>query len=159
MGRELMAAGLLDRMQLEVTDATPARAITIADIAVGDAVTQRVVFDADKRDAFARLANDRAPVHNDPRFARETGFDAPIIQGLAVAARFSRLIGMYLPGEHAILEKLELKYRRPVYADREVLYSCRVDRILRPQRVVVLALVVSVDGTDHVTGRCQCLVR
>ena len=159
MHRDSTAEGLPDRMLLEVTDATPSRTMAIGDIEVGDAVSQRVVFDSEKRDAFARLARDRAPVHNDPRFAHQTGFDEPVIQGLAVATRFSRLIGMYLPGEHAILEKIELKYHRPVYADRELLYNCRVDRILRPRRVVVLALTVSLDGIDHVTGQCQCLIR
>jgi 3-hydroxybutyryl-CoA dehydratase len=146
-------------MLLEVTDDTPARALRIGDIAVGDAVEQSVVFDAAMRDAFAVLARDRAPVHDDPRFARDAGFDDPIIQGLAVSTRFSRLLGMYLPGEHAILQSIELQYRRPVYADRTLVYRCVVERLLRPMRVVQLALSVSIDGREHVTGRCRCLVR
>ena len=145
-------------MLLEVTDDMPSRALTIDDIAVGDMVVQKTVFGAEKHKAFACLARDRAPVHDDPRFARQRGFAAPIVQGLAVASGFSRLMGMYMPGEHAILEKIEFKYHLPVYADRELLYRCRVHRILKPMRVVVLALSVSCEGVDHVTGQSQCLM-
>jgi acyl dehydratase len=146
-------------MVIEVTDHTPPRALTIGDIAVRDAVVQKFVFDAEKLTIFATLARDRAPVHGDRRFASQAGFDAPIVQGLAVATRFSRLIGMYLPGEHAILEKIELKYRRPVYAGRELVYGCSVKRVLKPLRVVVLALSILDSGVEVVTGQCQCLMR
>jgi 3-hydroxybutyryl-CoA dehydratase len=142
---------------LEVTDETPARALSISDIVVGDTVAQRVVFDAEKHSAFACLARDRARIHDDASFARQSGFDAPIIQGLAVASRFSRLLGMYLPGEKAILQKIEFKYHRPVYAGRELLYGCKVRQLLKPLRVVVLALSVS-NGVDYVSGQCQCLI-
>jgi 3-hydroxybutyryl-CoA dehydratase len=145
-------------MLLEVTDDTPSRTLTIDDIAIGDGVVQKVVFGAERHQAFACLARDRARVHGDPTFARQKGFAAPIIQGLAVASGFSRLMGMYLPGEHAVLEKIEFKYHHPVYADRELLYGCKVQRILRPLRVVVLTLSVSFEGVDHVTGQCQCLM-
>jgi len=145
-------------MLLEVTDDTPSRAPSIDDIAVGEMVVQKVVFDAEKHFAFACLARDRAQIHNDDTFARQRGFDAPIVQGLAVASRFSRLLGMYLPGERAILEKVEFKYRHPVYADRELLYCCKVQRVLKPLRVVVLSLSVSVNEVEHVTGECQCLI-
>jgi 3-hydroxybutyryl-CoA dehydratase len=143
---------------LEVTDETPPRALSIGDIAVGDTVVQRVVFDAQKHLAFACLAWDRGRIHGDDTFARQRGFDAPIVQGLAVASRFSRLLGMYLPGENAILQKIQFKYHRPVYADHELLYGCKVQQLMRPLRAVVLALSVSVDGIDCVTGECQCLI-
>ncbi len=145
-------------MLVEVTDETPPRAVSIDEIAIGDMVVQRVTFDARQHAEFACLARDRARIQESDTFARRRGFDAPIIQGLAVASRFSRLMGMYLPGERAVLEKAEFKYHRPVYANRELLYRCKVHRVLKPLRVVVLDLSVSLDGFEHVTGRCQCLI-
>jgi acyl dehydratase len=144
---------------IEVTDKEPARRLEMADLAVGQAVFQRFIFDAEVLQHFGEVAKDRAPVHGDRRFAQAAGFEAPIVQGLALATRFSRLIGMYLPGERAILQKFELRYRRPVYALRELIYSCRVARILRPMGVVQLALAIAMDGNDCVSGECQCLVR
>ncbi|WP_271613714.1 MaoC/PaaZ C-terminal domain-containing protein [Bradyrhizobium sp. CCBAU 51627] len=145
-------------MHLEVTDETPPRALLIDDLSVGDRVVQKVVFDTEKHKAFACLARDSAPVHDDVDFARRRGFDAPIIQGLAVVSRFSRLMGMYLPGEHAVLQRTEFKFHQPVYADKELLYSCEVKRIVKPLRVVLLAVAVTADGIDRVTGQCQCQI-
>ena len=96
-----------------VTDDTAGRALTIDDIVVGDAVEQQFAFDRPARDAFAIVANDRAPVHDDERFAHSKGFGGPIIQGFCVASRLSRLIGMDLPGEHAILQGVKLTFRQP----------------------------------------------
>lgn len=144
---------------LEIFDHTPMRSLTIDDVSSGQSIFQRVRFDRDMLNAYGRLANDRAPVHDDPRFAHAAGFDKPIIPGLALSTRFSRLIGMYLPGAHAILESVELKFRRPVYADDEIIYRAVVDRVFRPMRVLHLALSISVEGSNHVTGGCRCLIR
>src|SRR4051812_1940746 len=91
---------------LVVDDGTPGRLLSIGDIVVGDSVQQVVAFTADLRDAFGRLGRDDAPVHGDAAFARARGFDAPIVQGLCVTTRFSRLVGMYLPGQSAVLESV-----------------------------------------------------
>jgi acyl dehydratase len=145
-------------MYLEVTDETMPRALMVDQISVGDRVVQKVMFDAEKHQAFACLARDSAPVHGDVDFARRSGFDGPIIQGLAVVSRFSRLMGMYLPGEHAVLQRTEFKFHRPVYANTELLYSCEVKRIVRPLRAVLLDVAVTANGIDCVTGQCQCKI-
>ena len=144
---------------LVVDDLTASRALTVEDVVVGDAVEQRVVFDQEMRDAFRIVANDRAPVHDDERFSRERGFDQPILQGLCVATRFSRLIGMYLPGEHAILEKVDLKFRRPSFLGQEITFKVTVSRVLRPMRVIRVDLSAVSDLGEQLSGEAQCLMR
>lgn len=144
---------------LTVDDATPGRALLVTEIAVGDAVEQRFAFDAQARAAFAEVANDRAPVHGDDRFAAAQGFDGQIIQGLCVSSRFSRLIGMYLPGEHAILESLALKFRRPTFEGQPLVFRAAVTRVLVPMRVIRLALSASSSQGVHIEGEAQCLLR
>jgi acyl dehydratase len=143
---------------LEVTASTPPRSMSIQDLCVGMSVVQRVTFGPAELDQFKALAKDRAPIHSDLGFAREAGFDAPIVQGLALATQFSRLIGMYLPGERAILEKVELKFKAPVFAGQQLIYRCTVSRILRPLNVTQLVLTIAADGSECVTGQCQCLL-
>jgi 3-hydroxybutyryl-CoA dehydratase len=144
---------------LEVFDHTPSRGLTIDDVVPGHGVYQRVCFGADLLAAYTALAHDRAPVHHDAGFARASGFTGPIVQGLALSTRFSRLIGMYLPGERAILESIDLKFRRPVYAGSELTFTAIVQRVFRPMRVVDIALSISAEDTTHVTGGCRCLIR
>jgi len=144
---------------LTVEDATPSRALRIGDLVVGDAVEERHVFDAEARAAFGRVAGDRAPVHGDTRFAQAHGFQGQIIQGLCVTTRFSRLIGMHLPGEHAILERVGFKFRHPTYEGQVLVFRVEVMRTLKPMRVVVLALSLRSEVAVHITGEAQCVVR
>lgn len=144
---------------LIVTDKTAGRALTVDDILVGDAVEQEFAFDRAAREAFSAVANDRAPVHDDSRFAHDLGFGGAIIQGFCVATRFSRLIGMYLPGEHAILEMTNLKFHRPTYENQTLLFKVTVSRVLRPMRVVRLSLTASSGSGNHLVGEAQCLIR
>lgn len=144
---------------LVVDDETPGRTLLVGDIRIGDRVEQRFAFDAGARLAFARLANDRAPVHGDDRFAAERGFEGQIIQGLCVSSRFSRLIGMYLPGQHAILESISLKYRRPTFENQPIVFRAEAVRVLVPLKVVRLALWAGSELGVHVEGEAQCLLR
>lgn len=142
-----------------VDDHSPERALTIDEIAVGDSVVQSFAFEDLARDAFQKLANDRAPLHDDERFARTQGFQGTVIQGLCVSTRFSRLLGMYLPGRHAILERIELKFRRPTHEGEPLVFRAEVTRVLRPMRVVRLELSARSEAGIHVLGEAQCLVR
>lgn len=142
-----------------VDDSTKGRNLAIGDMTIGDSVSQRFVFSADARKAFSVLANDSAPVHGSKEFAMAWGFDEPIVQGLCVVSRFSRLIGMYLPGESTVLESLSFKFRRPVYEGSELLYRVEVVRILAVMHVVRLKLLVESGGTVCLMGEAQCLVR
>ena len=144
---------------LTVDDATLARACSIGDLQIGDVVEQHYAFDAESRRAFAKVANDRAPLHEDERFAHAHKFRGTIIQGLCVSTRFSRLIGMYLPGQHAILEKIALKYRHPTYEDQRLVFRAEVSRLLPKLKVVKLILTASAEDAVHITGEAQCLIR
>lgn len=144
---------------LVVTDATPARSFGIEDLTVGQSVCETVIFDSGMLEGFDRLARDRAPIHFEDTVAQSAGYDRRIVQGLAVTARFSRLIGMYLPGERAVLMGVEATFRRPVYAGTPLLYEATVERILRPTRTVLLTLSVTEGPRACVTGRGRCQIR
>lgn len=144
---------------LIVDDTSPSRIMTIRDLVVGDRVEQSFAFNAEQRRSFTRVANDRAPVHEDERFAHARGFGGTIIQGLCVATRFSRLIGMYLPGEHAILESIVLKFLHPTYEGQPLLFRAEVIRLLTPLKVVRLILSAGSETAVHVSGEAQCLIR
>lgn len=145
--------------QLVVMDDTPGRLLAAADLVVGDSVSQAVSFTPAMREAFGVLARDGAPVHADAAFARARGYDAPILQGMCVTTRFSRLIGMYLPGESAVVESLSFKFRKPVYADATVQFTVTITRLLPALRVARLQLAASVAGEPCIAGEAQCVLR
>ena len=99
---------------MRVTDVTPPREIAFSEIEPGQSVEQDLIFTEGDVEAFRRLAKDHARIHADPEFARTQGFDGPIVFGFQIASRFSRLLGMYLPGEHSVIKSVQLDYRKPV---------------------------------------------
>lgn len=143
----------------EVYDDTPSQELSLSDLRVGQNVSQRVLFDQRLLDYFEGLAKDRAPLHSNASAAQSMGFSEPIVQGLAVTSRFSRLIGMYLPGSRAVLQKIEMSYHQPVYLRQTLLYNCSVTRILLPLKLVQLSLSVSSGDLLHASGKCQCILR
>ena len=126
---------------------------------IGQSVAQRYHFTDEAMQHFAGIANDRAPLHWELATARNMGFDAPIVQGLAVVSRFSRLIGMYLPGARAVLQSSDFKYRRPTFVGQEIEYIATITKVAKVLRCVKMRLLVQSDDGFHVDGWCQCLVR
>ena len=140
-----------------VTDETPPFASDLESLQAGQSVTQSVTFDKETVERFARLSGDGARVHNDPDFAADMGFEGPIVHGFLVGARFSRLLGMYLPGERSVIQTLQLNYRRPVPIGATVSYRVAVGRVAASVGAVILDLSVSDGGESLVTGKSQCV--
>ena len=144
---------------LIVDDVTPSRIIKIGHLVVGDRVEQPFSFSAVHRKYFAQVANDRAPIHEDERFALAMNFNGTIIQGLCVVTRFSRLIGMYLPGEYSILESIAFKFINPAYERQQLIFRVEVSRLLTAMKVVRLTLSAFSETSLHISGEAQCLIK
>jgi 3-hydroxybutyryl-CoA dehydratase len=144
---------------MEITLATPSRRLSLDDLNVGDEVTEKKVFSQDDISAFSRISGDTAPIHGDPEYARTMGLETNIVHGLLVSSRFSRLLGMYLPGERTLLEKVSFKYRRPVLCNTELLYLARIERIRPLLEIVQMSLKATCGDVEHVVGEAQCRLR
>ena len=51
---------------------------------------------------FAKLSGDHNPLHMNEEYASSTSFKKRVCSGMFLATFFSRLVGMYLPGKHAL---------------------------------------------------------
>jgi len=61
-------------------------------------------------DDFAKLSGDFNPLHTDNEYAVSSGFHGRVCHGMLLGSFFSRLIGMYLPGKHALHFSQSLKF-------------------------------------------------
>jgi 3-hydroxybutyryl-CoA dehydratase len=103
---------------------------------------------------FADLSGDKAPLHTDTDFARSHGFSGTLIHGALLAAGVSRLIGMELPGRNAILERMDMSFRKPLYAPADLKITGRVRHISEAVRSLTLDITIEDDaGTVAVTGK------
>src|SRR5437016_988931 len=83
------------------------------DIVVGDEASFEVVLDEALVERFAALTGDRNPLHMSEAFAARTMLQGRIVHGMLLASHFSTLVGMYLPGTHALYVGQELRFTNP----------------------------------------------
>ena len=64
---------------------------------------------------FRLLSGDENPMHIDKQYAQEHGYESKLVYGMLTASFYSKLAGMYLPGQYCILKSVESFFERPVY--------------------------------------------
>ena len=70
--------------------------------------------------AFARLSEDRNPLHLDEEYARQTNYRGRIAHGAFQVSLASAMAGMYLPGRDVVIGSFQCRFPAPLY------YPCRV---------------------------------
>ena len=92
---------------------------------------------------FANLSGDAAPLHTNADFARDAGYEGPVVHGAFLIALVSRLVGMHFPGPNAVLERIDLSFRKPCYAPCEVDLNASVRQISEAVATIVLDITIS----------------
>jgi 3-hydroxybutyryl-CoA dehydratase len=87
-----------------------------ADLRVGLSHEFQVTLTPEMLSAFSALSGDNNPLHIDPQYARAAGFQGPVAFGLLTSSFYSRLVGVHLPGRHALLHGINVDFVSPSYA-------------------------------------------
>lgn len=75
-------------------------------------------------DGFTRISGDNNPMHMSDEYARENGYEAKLVYGMLTASFYSKLVGVYLPGEHCLFHEINSTFNSPVYiGDRLTVYG------------------------------------
>ena len=75
---------------------------------------------------FHDISGDKNPMHMDGDYAQNHGYDGRLVYGLLTSSFYSKLVGMYLPGQYCILKSIEVFFERPVYIGDTLLVTGRV---------------------------------
>jgi 3-hydroxybutyryl-CoA dehydratase len=95
---------------------------------------------------FAALSGDFAPMHTDAAFAKAAGFDGVVVHGAYLIALVSRLVGMEFPGPEAVLERMDIAFRKPCYAPSDVKLTATVKQISEAVQSIILEIAISDTG-------------
>jgi 3-hydroxybutyryl-CoA dehydratase len=116
--------------------------------------TLAVNVPADAIQQFVKLSGDAAPLHTDAVFAKNAGFEAPVVHGAYLTALVSRFVGMEFPGANAILERMDIMFRRPCYAPAHLTIKGTVVQVSEAVATVVLQIsVTQADGSLIASGK------
>jgi len=130
------------------------------DITVGEIYQVERTFTTQDVRAFAELSGDFSPLHVDPTYAQSTEFGACVVHGLLLASLFSHLVGMRIPGKHALYLGQDLAFRKPVLVGETITASARV--VGKNEATHTLSLETDIrtaDGRIAVSGSAKVKVR
>lgn len=88
---------------------------TFEELNVGMKESFTVTITEEMMEAFKQLSGDINPLHCDEAYATESGFPGRVVYGMLTASFYSTMAGVYLPGQRAILQGVDSKFRSPVY--------------------------------------------
>lgn len=99
-------------------------------------------------DAFAALSGDKNPLHMDHVFAAEYGHSNRVVHGMLTASFYSTLVGMYIPGDNALLLGLNIQFTNPVYPGDALTITGEVSDVNETfRRIEIKARVTNQNGT------------
>ncbi len=133
---------------------------TIDDLFDAQEFSFKKIFSREAIDSFCSLTQDYHPLHTDDIYAKKHGFDGVILQGFLVSSFISYVVGMRIPGENALILAQESKHSKPIYANEEVTYICKVCKIDRRFSTFILHYeVYNGKGYKAVSGSVKVKVR
>lgn len=132
---------------------------TFDEIHEGDHAQFDVVIDDALVQKFADLSGDDNPLHMDAIFANGTPMKNRVAHGMLGGALFSRLIGMHLPGTHALYLSQSLFFKKPMFLATTVCVSGTVLQKIESVRVVKMTMMILDVGTGDVITEGEALVK
>jgi 3-oxoacyl-[acyl-carrier protein] reductase len=131
-----------------------------ADIHQGDVFELDHAFTQEDVWRFADLSGDHSPLHVDPEYASGTEFGGCVVHGMLLASLFSNLVGMRIPGKHALYLGQDLTFRQPVLVGQSVHVSAKVMSKAEATRSIALATEIrTASGKLAVSGTAKVKVR
>ena len=89
-------------------------------INIGDSKEFKIIITNSMIDEFARISGDFNPLHTDEKYAQSTKFGKRLVHGMLLASFLSQMVGMYLPGKHALYSSQTLEFHNPCFVNDEI---------------------------------------
>jgi acyl dehydratase len=108
--------------------------------------------------SFAKLTGDENKLHLDPEFGRTTRFKDNIVHGMLAGSLFSRLIGMYCPGEHGAYLSQNINFKQPIFAGEEIIIRGEIVDFSHGTRIITLKTEILKNNKIAVDGIARAIL-
>ncbi len=111
-------------------------------------------------DVFGRDTGDYNPLHMSEEYASSTSFKKRVCSGMFLASFFSRLVGMYLPGKHALHISQSLTFVNPCFIGETITVEGKVIDKSPATKIIKLETTITNElGKRIIDGKAQVIVR
>ena len=130
------------------------------EIEIGMQKSFKIFISEDRLDDFAKLSGDDNPLHMNEEYASSTSFKKRVCSGMFLASFFSRLVGMYLPGKHALHISQSLNFVNPCFIGETVTVGGKViDKSAATKIIKLETTITNESGKRIIDGKAQVIVR
>ena len=126
---------------------------TLAELRPGMTESFTVTVTEEKMELFRQLSGDESPIHIDAEYAQQRGYPGRVCYGMLGASFFSTLAGVYLPGEHCLLHRVESKFAKPVFVGDTLTVTGVVDEVNETfSEITIKASITNQNGKKVTRG-------
>ena len=130
------------------------------EIEIGMQKSFKIFISEDMLDDFAKLSGDDNPLHMNEEYASSTSFKKRVCSGMFLASFFSRLVGMYLPGKHALHISQSLNFVNPCFIGETITVEGKViDKSTATKIIKLETTITNESGKRIIDGKAQVIVR
>ena len=130
------------------------------EIKIGMQKNFQVYISEDMLDDFAKLSGDYNPLHMNEEYASSTSFKKRVCSGMFLATFFSRLIGMYLPGKHALHISQSLNFVNPCFLDEIITVEGEViDKSIATKIITLKTTIINESKKIIINGTACVKIR
>ena len=109
---------------------------------------------------FGRSTEDYNPLHMSEKYASSTSFKKRVCSGMFLSSFFSRLVGMYLPGKHALHISQSLNFVNPCFIGETITVEGKViDKSPATKIIKLETTITNESGKRIIDGKAQVIVR
>ncbi len=111
-------------------------------------------------DVFGRDTGDYNPLHMSEEYASSTSFKKRVCSGMFLSSFFSRLVGMNLPGKHALHMSQSLNFVNPCFIGETITVEGKVIDKSPATKIIKLETTITNElGKRIIDGKAQVIVR
>ena len=111
-------------------------------------------------DVFGRDTGDYNPLHMSEEYASSTSFKKRVCSGMFLSSFFSRLVGMNLPGKHALHMSQSLNFVNPCFIGETITVEGKViDKSPATKIIKLETTITNESGKRIIDGKAQVIVR
>ena len=130
------------------------------EIEIGLQKSFKIFISEDYLDDFAKLSGDDNPLHMNEEYASSTSFKKRVCSGMFLSSFFSRLVGMYLPGKHALHISQSLNFINPCFIGEMITVEGKVvDKSPATKIIKLETTITNESGKRIIDGKAQVIVR
>jgi len=116
---------------------------TYEDLKLGTEHSFGVKIKESDLDSFAKMTGDYNPLHMDENYAKETRFGKRVSHGLLLTSYLSTLAGMFLPGKHSLILKIDIKMKKPSFIGDELKICGKISQKVDASKIIVLDVKIT----------------